>query len=713
MSLHEQLQDLARNLYWVWHPEVIEIFRDLDPQLWREVNHNPAVFLARLSPEEVERKAEPLTLQARVTHALHQLEAYLEASYTWGACQAGVLRVRPVAYFSAEFGLHESLPIYSGGLGVLAGDHLKSASDLGVPLVGVGLFYAKGYFDQRLDADGRQQEAYFAADVNSLPIDLATDDKGKPLVVTVRTRPSEVRVKVWTAAVGRCRLVLLDTHVDGNRDEDKNLTAQLYGGGVQVRIRQELVLGVAGMRALAALGIQPGVLHLNEGHCAFAVLEQARRLMERDGRPFGDVAEQAAAGTVFTTHTPIEAGHDRFAPDLVEEVLGPTREALGLAPKDFLALGRRNPDDAGEPFCMTVLALKMSRYRNGVSALHGRVSRAMWRGLWPSLPVDRVPIGHITNGVHVASWLAAPMAGIYRDHLGPDWEQHLCTPETWHAMDEVDEEEFWQQHQTLKTSLVNFVRRRLRTQAEQRGEEEPRTADGRPLLDPDVFTVGFARRFASYKRATLLFTDLERLDALVNHADRPMQVIFAGKAHPNDSTGKDLLRQVIEVTRQKRFRERMVFVENHDINVARHLAQGVDLWLNTPRRPNEACGTSGQKAVLNGGLNASVLDGWWAEAWDGANGFAIGDGAERADTADQDRRDAQTLYDLLEHEALPLFYDRNARGVPHGWIRRQMAAVRTLAWRFCARRMVMDYTERCYVPAAGGATASVPGRAGP
>jgi len=705
MPLHEQLQDLARNLYWVWHPEIIEIFRDLDPQLWREVNHNPVVFLARLSPEEVERKAEPLTLQARVTHALHQLEAYLEASYTWGACHGGVLRVRPVAYFSAEFGLHESLPIYSGGLGVLAGDHLKSASDLGVPLVGVGLFYAKGYFDQRLDANGRQQEAYFSADVNSLPIDLATDGRGKPLVVTVRTRSSEVRVKVWTAEVGRCRLVLLDTHVDSNRDDDKNLTAQLYGGDVQVRIRQELVLGVAGMRALEALDIHPGVLHMNEGHCAFAVLERARRLMERDGRSFADVAEQAAAGTVFTTHTPIEAGHDRFAPDLVEEVLGPTREALGLAPKDFLALGRRNPDDAGEPFCMTVLALKMSRYRNGVSALHGRVSRAMWRGLWPGLPVDRVPIGHITNGVHVASWLAAPMAGIYRDHLGPDWERNLCTPETWHAMDGVDQEEFWQQHQTLKTSLVHFVRRRLRAQSAERGEEEPRTADGRPLLDPGIFTVGFARRFASYKRATLLFTDLDRLGALVNHADRPMQVIFAGKAHPNDGTGKDLLRQVIEVTRQKRFRERLVFVENHDINVARHLAQGVDLWLNTPRRPNEACGTSGQKAVLNGGLNASVLDGWWAEAWDGTNGFAIGDGAERTDTADQDRRDAQALYDILEHQALPLFYDRNDRGVPHGWIRRQMAAVRTLAWRFCARRMVMDYTRLCYVPAAGGATA--------
>ena len=701
MKIAERLRELARNLYWTWHPPVVEIFRDLDPKLWREVNHNPVAFLARLSEEALEERAVDLSLEARITRAFHRLRAYLSTKNTWGASYAGLLRANPVAYFSAEFGLHESIPIYSGGLGVLAGDHLKSASDLDVPLVGVGLFYAKGYFDQQLDRDGWQKEAYFGADVRTLPLDPATGPDGKALRVRVETRTSEMLVEIWAARVGRSRLILLDTNVAENQPQDRALTAQLYGGDKRTRIRQELVLGVGGLRALRALGERPGVIHLNEGHSAFAVLELARELMERDGRPFAEVMEKAAAMTVFTTHTPVAAGHDRFEPRLVEETLGPLRGQLGISQRELLALGRVDPADDAEPLCMTVLGLKMSRSRNAVSALHGRTSRAMWRGLWPGLPEDRVPIGHITNGVHVATWLSVPMASLYARYLKEDWPRRMCDPETWRAVEHIDEEEFWEQHQILKAALVEFVRRRLSAQTAARGEEPPVTREGRPALDPAALTIGFARRFAAYKRADLLLRDLGRLDRLVNHPERPVQFLYAGKAHPNDESGKRLVQQVFAVTRDPRFQGKIVFIENHDVNVGRHLAQGVDLWLNTPLRPQEACGTSGQKAVINGGLNLSTLDGWWAQAYDGTNGFAIGSGAEHADRQRQDQADFEALYDALEGQVVPLFYDRDRDGLPRGWIARQKNAIRTLAWRFCARRMVMDYVRHCYLKAAG------------
>jgi starch phosphorylase len=615
-----------------------------------------------------------------------------------------------VAYFSAEFGLHESLPIYSGGLGVLAGDHLKSASDLGVPLVGVGLFYAKGYFDQRLNSEGWQEESYFTADTRTLPMDAATDDSGKPVRVNVETREGELWAEVWAAHVGRSRLLLLDTDVEENAPEDRGLTSQLYGGDNRTRIRQELVLGVGGLRALEALGVEPSVIHMNEGHSAFAVLEQARRLMEREGRSFGEVQERVARRAVFTTHTPVEAGHDRFEPELVEETLGPLREALGLDEGGLLALGRVHADDAQEPFCMTVLGLRMSRARNGVSAIHGRVSRRMWHALWPDRSEDEVPIGHVTNGVHLASWLAEPMAALYERHIQDGWRYQAPCPAAWCVVDRVDDEEFWEQHQILKAGLLEFVRRRVRQQAEARGEEPPRRPDGSPCLDPAVLTIGFARRFADYKRADLLFRDPERLDRLVNHEKRPVQLIFAGKAHPDDEPGKQLIQKVVQPTRDPRFQGKIVFIENHDINVSRHLAQGVDLWLNTPRRPNEACGTSGQKAVLNGGLNLSTLDGWYAQAYDGTNGFAIGTGEEHAEPEEQDRRDLDSLFHVLEDQVAPLFYDRDADDVPRRWVARQKQAIRTLAWRFSARRMVKDYTLECYLPAAGAALAAFPGR---
>ena len=706
MEIRKRLHELTQNLYWTWHPRVIEIFRDIDPQLWREVNHNPVELLARLDDPTLARKSAELALDARISQAFHQMQDYLESSDTWGAWHAGPLHARPVAYFSAEFGLHESLPIYSGGLGVLAGDHLKASSDLGVPLVGIGLFYAQGYFHQRLDESGWQSEELFASDVDKLPIRRAANDGGV-LRVRVETGSEQIWAGVWTARVGRNRLVLLDTNVEGNGEYHRNLTAQLYGGDTRTRILQELVLGVGGLRALAAMGITPGVIHMNEGHSAFAVLELARTLMERDGKRFADVREEVAGMTVFTTHTPVEAGHDRFEPGLLTATLGPLRGQLGICDEELLALGRVRGEDRGEPFCMTVLGLRMSRSHNAVSARHGRLSRAMWHGLWPHLGEDEVPIGHITNGVHVASWLAVPMAPLYHEHLGPHWLAQMYDPRAWSGIDSLSDVEFWEQHQILKANLADYVDRCLSRQAERRGAP-PGDGKARPRLDPNALTIGFARRFAQYKRGDLLLRDLDRLARIVGDPRRPVQFIFAGKAHPRDEPGKRLIQHVCRIACDPAFAGKIVFIEDHDINVGRHLVQGADVWLNLPRRPLEACGTSGMKAILNGALNFSILDGWWAEAYDGANGFAIGTAAEHVDWQRQDALDAGRVLDVLENEVVPLFYQRDDHGVPHQWVARQKRAIKTLAWRFSARRMVLDYAMRCYLPAAGAIGCSFP-----
>ena len=709
MDITAELQTLGLNLYWTWHPDVIGLLRGLDPNLWRKVNHNPIEFLSHLSPEELRRRAAERAMEVRTNRAYHQLRAHLAETRTWGDLNAGRLHANPVAYFSAEFGLHESLPIYSGGLGVLSGDHLKSASDLGIPLVGLGLFYAHGYFRQLLNSDGWQEEEYFESDIEKLPLKRALGADDRPLVVKVATAAGGINVGVWTVPVGRGHLVLLDSEVEGNSDEDRELTRTLYGGDQRTRIRQELIIGVGGVRALTALGIRPTVIHMNEGHSGFAVLERARKLMDREGRSFEDVRERIADRAVFTTHTPVVAGHDRFPPDLVEETLRPLRESLGLSPEQFLALGRVNPDDDKETFCMTVLCMKMSRRINAVSQLHARVSRRMWRVLWPHLAEHEVPIGHITNGVHVPSWLAPDMARLYTTYLKPGWVNRVSYPETWEPVGDIDDMEWWETHEILKSRLADWVERRVVKQCARRAEAAGRCPFVTPRLDPSLLTIGFARRFATYKRADLLFADPERLERLVTHPERPVQLIFAGKAHPADEPGKRLIRQVFAATRDERFRGRIVFIEDHDINVGRHLVQGVDLWLNTPRRPMEACGTSGMKSVINGGLVMSILDGWWAEGYDGANGFAIGKGYENADPAVQDELDRQMTFDLLENTVIPLFYDRDEeREIPLRWIATQKRAIQTLAWRFSADRMLRDYALACYLPAAGGMTCSMP-----
>ncbi|MGA2847436.1 MAG: alpha-glucan family phosphorylase [Terracidiphilus sp.] len=703
----ERLWSLARNSWWSWDHDCISLFRDLNPTRWRELNQNPIALLGEMPMGEIERRATELVLHSRINYVYRRQQEYLNADRTWGAGNAGVLRPRPVGYFSAEFGLHESIPIYSGGLGVLAGDHIKSASDLDIPLVGVGLFYGQGYFLQRLDKDGWQREEYLQTNVNHLPMQPAIGPNGEPVLVEINTRGGSIKAKVWRLKVGRCDLLLLDSNVEGNAPEDRELTSRLYGGDGRTRIRQELLLGVGGFRALKAMGISPGVLHLNEGHSGFAVFEAIRSRMVEEGLDFNTAASQIPREVIFTTHTPVPAGHDRFNADLIEEHLGPLREQLGISHENLMGFGREYPTDHGELFCMTVLGLKLSRRANAVSSLHGEVSRAMWKCLYPGKPEDAVPIGHITNGVHVPSWLAPQMCRLYDRHLGVGWQANSGEAKTWEEIENVDDGELWETHLSLKSQLLDFARRRAREQADRRGEGHEALQKLSKVLSPDALTIGFARRFATYKRANLVLADMQRLAAMVNDPKRPVQFLFAGKAHPHDEPGKRVLQQIAQMMRDSKFADKFLFIEDYDINVGRYLVQGVDVWLNNPRRPLEASGTSGQKVVLNGGLNLSVLDGWWAEAYDGLNGFAIGGGRTHSNFDVHDSRDGEDLYRVLRDEVIPLYYQRDHDGLPRGWIKRMKRTIRTLGWRFNADRMVMDYTRKCYIPAAGGTSSEI------
>jgi len=703
-TLYEKCMALARNLWWTWHPEVINLFRDLDPIRWRQVDHNPIALLSEFTPERLDARAAELVLYSRINYAYRRLNQYMNNKQTWAVKNAGVLGSMPVAYFSAEFGIHESVPIYSGGLGVLSGDHIKSASGLGVPLVAIGLFYDQGYFKQHLDMSGYQQEEYLDTKVEMLPMEPAVDKAGKHVLVTIDTRHGKLMAKVWLVHVGRVPLYLLDCDVEGNSPEDRELTSRLYGGDQRTRIRQELVLGVGGVKALAALGITPGVYHLNEGHSVFATLEAVRERMHNDGMTFDNALRDVAQHTAFTTHTPVPAGHDRFDGGLMEEHLGPLRDQLRISYEQLMGLGRVEPHNEAEPFCMTVLGLKLSRRANAVSALHGHVSRRMWAHLWPWRVEEEIPIGHITNGVHVPSWLAWQMLQLYDRNFPVGWLPRMGEPDVWQSILHVDPGELWETHYSLKNLLLAFVRRRVSRQCRRRGESDAVVEAARNLLDPNVLTIGFARRFATYKRADLIMGNIDRISKLLHDPERPIQIIFAGKAHPADEPGKQLIKKIANARHDGRFNNRVVFLEDYDINVCRHLVQGVDVWLNNPRRPLEASGTSGQKAVLNGALNLSILDGWWAEAYDGSNGFAIGKGTAHVSDEITDRRDYDALYDALEHEVIPLYYDRDADGLPRHWIQRMMNSISSLAWRFSAHRMVMDYTRFAYLPAAGGVT---------
>ncbi|HEX7477478.1 MAG TPA: alpha-glucan family phosphorylase [Polyangiales bacterium] len=700
-DLRARLLRLSQNLWWSWNDDLDGIFRDIDRELWRDVNHNPVEFLQQISPENFATKDSDASILAQTIRAEKHLDDYLKSDRHWTSWNAPALTSCPVAYFSFEFCIHESLPIYSGGLGVLAGDHLKACSDLGVPAFGVTLLYRQGYFHQQIDSAGRQNEVYNDLDASSVPIQPVAGPDGTTLTIEIPVADTVMVAEIWRARVGRCDLILLNL-CESEANPAAARVFRLYGGDKNTRMLQELALGIGGYRALRKLGVRPGVLHLNEGHCAFATLEAIAERMERTGLPFGQVADEVAESTVFTTHTPVAAGHDFFDPGQVLHVLRPMQARLGLSDQELLALGRVNPHNPNEEFCMTVLALKLSRRANAVSSLHGLVSRRMWQNLWPDRRPSEVPIGHITNGAHVDTWLSDELAQLYGDCLGSDWRDHVCDPVRWRRIEGLDEFQLWSIKVILKQRLLEFVRRRLEVRRDRVGERLPL-----PNLRTDVLTIGFARRFAAYKRATLFFEDYDRARRLLTNPDRPIQILFAGKAHPADEPGKGLIRRLHELSQDPALRDHIVLIEDHDKNLSRHLIEGCDLWLNSPRRPLEACGTSGMKAVFNGTLNCSTLDGWWDEAYDTRNGFAFGDGMVFADPAQQDKHDADSLLEVLTTRVVPLFYERNGQHIPLDWLQMVKHALKTLAWRYNADRMVMDYTRHMYLPASRTQTARV------
>ena len=696
----ECLRELAYNLRWTWDHETINLFRRLDRELWEKSGHNPVLMLGTISQERLNDAASDEGFLVHLERIYQKLCEYMKGDSTWYEKQHRRSGQEAIAYFSAEFGLTECMPIYSGGLGILAGDHIKSASELGLPLVGVGIVYQQGYFRQYLNPDGWQQERYPINDFYNLPIVQVRDGEGNPLLVAVDFPGRKVFAQIWKAQVGRVALYMLDTNIPQNSQRDEDITDALYHGDPDIRIQQEMILGVGGMRALKAIGITPTVCHMNEGHSAFLALERISMFMERHGLSFAEAREVAAAGHVFTTHTAVPAGIDKFSPELVERYLGDYYRALGLSQNDFLALGRSNPFDQYEPFSMATLAIKLSSKTNAVSLLHGDVSRKLFGSVWRDLPVDEVPITHITNGIHTRSWISEEMADLYDRYLGPKWSEDIGDQNVWKRVEEIPDEELWRIHERRRERLVTFCRRRMRAQVQQRGALPSELKEASEVLNPEALTIGFARRVATYKRATLLLRDPERLARLLSSKDRPLQIIFAGKAHPEDTPAKELIRQLVHFSRQEEVKGRFVFIEDYDMKVARWLVQGVDVWLNTPRRYLEACGTSGMKVVFNGGLNVSVLDGWWDEAYDPNAGWAIGKGEVYSDPQYQDDVESNALYDLLEKEIIPLFYDRDKDERPRSWITRMKTAMLQICPVFNVNRMVREYAVRTYFPAA-------------
>ncbi|MBN1933690.1 MAG: alpha-glucan family phosphorylase [Anaerolineae bacterium] len=694
----KRIQELARNLMWCWDHESISFFGQIDPDLWEETRHNPVLMLGRIKQERLQALAADDSFMSQLERAESRLDRYMSRKAWFEREHDSEYGEAVVAYFSLEFGLTESLRLYSGGLGVLAGDHLKSASDLGIPLVGVGLLYQKGYFRQYLNADGWQQESYPDNDFYNLPLEMQRDQDGSPLMIKLTFPGRDVYACIWRVNVGRIRLYLLDTNIEQNNRDDQDITDLLYGGDLDMRLKQELLIGVGGIRALNALGFEPTVYHMNEGHSAFLAIERVSQLMKKHALTFEQAKELARAGMVFTTHTPVPAGIDRFSSDQIGHYWGFRYAELGLNHDQFMALGRQNPNDPYEPFCMTILALRLASYSNGVSELHGHVSRQMFQGVWAGLPVEEVPIGHVTNGIHQQSWISGDMASLYERYLGPRWRQTPAEQEVWNHVDRIPGAELWNTHQRRRERMVSFVRRHLREQLEQRGASKAELLAAEEVLNPEALTIGFARRFATYKRATLLFRDPDRLIKILGDPQRPVQIIFSGKAHPHDNPGKELIRQIVHMARRSELRYRMVFLENYDMNIARYLVQGVDVWMNTPTRPHEASGTSGMKAAANGALNMSILDGWWAEAFTPEIGWAVGSGEEYTDYNLQDHVESNAIYNLLEKEVVPLFYERGSDGLPRRWVDMMKATMRAICPKFNTHRMLQQYTEKYYIP---------------
>jgi glycogen phosphorylase len=699
----EGLRQIAHNLRWCWSHDSVELFRRLDRDMWETCGHNPVLLLGSVEQSQLDAAAHDDAFVAHLRRVESNLQHYLAADSTWFHRTYGGNSDLPlIAYFSAEFGLTECLSIFAGGLGILAGDHLKSASDLGVPLVGVGLLYQQGYFRQYLNQSGWQQESYAVNDFYNLPISLVQKPDGQPMVIHVELAGRVAYAQVWKVQVGRVPLYLLDTNIGWNaRPEERDLTDQLYGGDREMRIRQEVLLGIGGYRTLRMLGYQPTVYHMNEGHSAFLALEHVQHLMAAYQLSLAEARELASASLVFTTHTPVEAGHDYFQYDLMARYFGERAQKMGLSMQQFMELGltQRNPD-----FCMTVLALRSAARANGVSKLHGEVSRKTWQALWPVVPVDEIPIRHVTNGVHFRSWVSGEFEQLYDRYLGPNWRDEPANSDVWSRVQSIPAEELWRTHGRRRERLVAYTRAHVRAQRMLRGASQAEIEAAAEVLDPDALTIGFARRFATYKRATLILRDMDRLRRLLSDAKRPVQLIFAGKAHPKDDAGKELIRKVTELSRDPVLGRNVVFIEDYGMAVARALVQGVDVWLNTPLRPNEASGTSGMKAAANAVLNLSVPDGWWDEVWNDPTmshnmGWAIGKGEEYSDPNYQDQVEAEALYDLLERDVIPTFYERGVDRTPRKWVERMKACVDSLCHFVNTHRMVRDYVDGYYMKA--------------
>jgi len=693
------LLEIAHNLWLFWHGDARDLFRRLDSDEWEAVYHNPVAMLGRVDQGRLEEMARDEGFLAHVERVHATLKTYLDKPGWWHRAYGGD-RTPQVAYFCAEFGICECLPIYSGGLGVLAGDHLKSASELDIPLIAIGLLYQQGYFRQRLNADGWQLELFPRNDFHNMPVALVRDADGQAVTLQVDMPNRACHAQIWLARVGRIALYLMDTNVPQNCPEDRQITAQLYGGDQEMRIRQEILLGIGGVRMLRALNIHPKAFHMNEGHSAFLGLERIRLLMAEKGVAFDVAAEAVKATAVFTTHTPVPAGNDAFEPWLIDKYFANYWTQLGLDRDRFLALGRQDASNADEPMSLTVLALRLSNYRNGVSELHGVVSRRLWTGVWQGTPASEVPIAHITNGIHTRSWISDDLAQLYDRYLGPGWHEKPSDMTVWSLAERIPDTEVWRTHERRRERLVAYARRQVYAQLVKRGAGASEVAKAEEILDPEALTIGFARRFATYKRATLILADPDRLARLLNAPGRRVQILFAGKAHPRDNPGKDLIRQIVHITRQEAFRRSLVFLEDYDMNMARYLVQGVDVWLNTPLRPMEASGTSGMKVAANGGLNISVLDGWWVEGYKPTVGWTIGSGETYDDLEYQNDVESQALYDLLEKEVVPVFYDRGSDNLPREWIKMMKATMVDLAPVFNTNRMVREYAETFYGPAA-------------
>lgn len=691
------LKELAYNYWWCWHEDAIDLFRRIDPVLWEEVRHNPVALISNIPNEKLHQLADRVEYLNQLNDVHSRFRQYMEERGWYASVEPKPSSY--VAYFCAEFGIHESFSCYSGGLGVLAGDHLKSASDLGIPLIAIGLLYQQGYFRQYLTQNGWQNEQYVEVDFHTLPITKVTKSDGTPLMISVELPLGTCHAQIWRVNVGRVPLYLLDTNVPENQfDTLRDISDRLYGGGTDTRIMQEMMLGIGGVRALAALGIEPAAVHINEGHAAFSMLERSRQFMQRFHMTFEEAWQITKGTSVFTTHTPVPAGNEVFDHEILQSFFAPYLPSLGITWEQFKLLGTQIDPETEEGFSMTVLGLRGSTWRNGVSLLHGHVARTMWSDVWKDFGLDEVPIAGLTNGVHTKTWVAPEIADLYDRYIGPRWRSEPHAEDTWENVDSIPNMELWRAHQRRRERLVIGAREHILSKhsASLTADQASRIND---CLDPDVLTIGFARRFASYKRADLLMTDMERLARIINNVDRPMQVIMAGKAHPRDGAGKDLIQNVHQKIKEYGLDTRIVFLEDYDMDVARLMVRGCDVWLNTPRRPHEASGTSGMKAAANGVIHCSILDGWWAEAYDGTNGFAIGRG-EEFEPEDQDAADSATLYDLIEHAIVPMFYETGKSRLPEEWLALMKRSIRTNIWRFSALRMVKDYSNLTYRPAA-------------